>query len=266
MTTLEKVKVAPSFADAVIAHMSADADTTPLNFGGETSNTKQLRADHVKKLRHYRGRLDDMLEEYGPKPRESAKAWADRTMRTSPRREDKSTLAMVGRLHAIIERIDDEAELQALKEADEEKARAKAELDGARRRANPDAKVVKQLVATIEVSAAAETLLANVFKALAAHKQAQEARATLDRMFHGVHEARTILRLHGEDVSEELPKRPSVAVAPREAVAFAQLLESIRIRCLGPMRTTGRKRSHGECSMMSRAIAQLNMRRMSANR
>lgn len=230
MTTLEKTKVASSFADAVIAHVSANADTTPMNFGGNQADRKQLRADHAKKLRHHRRHLEDIFEVHPPRARESAKAWADRVYRTSPRREDGATLAMVGRLHAIIERLDDEAELQARKEADEAKARAKAELDAARRRATPDAKIVKQLVATIEASAAAEALLANILKALATHKQAQEARATLDLIFNGVHEARTILRLNGQDVSDELPKRPSVTTAPREAVEFAQLLESIRIR------------------------------------
>jgi hypothetical protein len=122
-----KEKKTSPFVDEIVAHMGSETyDTTPFKF----DYVPGTRAQHARKLEHYKGRVDAMLVDCPREGRETAEAWVKRFR--SPRREDSNALMMCGRLHAIIARMDDEAEVERRRKADDAK---EAQSDG--RRSSP---------------------------------------------------------------------------------------------------------------------------------
>jgi hypothetical protein len=219
-----KEKKTSPFVDEIVAHMGSETyDTTPLKFDYVPGN----RAWHGRKLEQYKKRVEALLIESPREGRETAEAWVKRFR--SPRREDNGTLMMCGRLHAIIARMDDEAEVERRRKAADAKEKHKAMVADLRRREVVDTKEVAQLVSTIAAAAQGEALLASMLAALAAHRHAQEARVKLTALFDDAEfGARNQLRMHGEEPSSTRSmKRPTIADAPEGAVQFTEMLQRV---------------------------------------
>lgn len=218
----EVMEKSPFIAE-VTAYLGRDGDTTPLRFDGVVGN----RARHVKSLQFYQRRLEKLLQANPLQGRESPQAWVQRVRSTSPRREDRELMGMVGRVYAIIERMDDEAELERRQNADAEHAKHKAMVDDLRRRASPSASDVSKLKKVIEDAAEGEQLLARMFAAFRAHESAQRARQSIANIFDGVVGARIHLQSLGETVPSGTIKRPTINDAPADAIEFARVVQQV---------------------------------------
>jgi hypothetical protein len=207
-----------AFIEATTDYLGArHPDATPLPFDGAIGN----RAVHVRKLKAVQKRLGVLLAEFPRQDGDTPQKWISRLRRTP---DEAAVLNMIGHIKAVIDRMDDEAELERRRHVEAENARHEAEVDAARRRAMPDADEVSGLVATIGSARDGERLLAQMFAALNAHKRAQEARTRLAEIFTGVDGAREMLRAWCETMPKAPMKRPKIDDAPSGAVELAKMI------------------------------------------
>jgi len=142
-------------------------------------------------------------------------------------RDAAGRLAHVGRLGAILAKMDRDAEEEARRQQAASAARREAERDQHRSAAMPDAAEVMQLKRTIDCAAEGERLLEQMFAAFTAHTSAQAARARISTIFGSAQNARQTLRREGEAVSKPLPKQPTIRDAPEGAIAFAAIIQQV---------------------------------------
>jgi hypothetical protein len=221
-----------SFVSEIIAHVAGDVmDTSPLSFDGFPGD----RDRHAKALKPYERHIEGMLKEFPRKGvGESAEHWIRRVREGSPRHEDGRALSMAARLWAIIDRMDDEAELEDLQRKQQRKAEHDETLKALRHRAMPDEAEVAKLKATIDAAKQHEELLAGIYAAFMAHNDAQAARRKLASIFEGVSTARSSLMEFGEQVPATKVKPPKVTQAPVAAIEFAKQIQ--RVIALHPTR------------------------------
>jgi hypothetical protein len=220
------------FIDHITEHCGAlwEHSTKPLVFEGVDGS----RVAHEREAKRYRRQLEALLKEYPRKHNDSetAEAWVERIR--MEKRDTGRLLGMIGRLYRIIERMDDEAELERRKRADAEKEEQKQRLAYLRKQATPDEAEVERLKALVESAKAHEELLANLFEAYANHRVAQEARKRLAAIFDQCEQARDELARNRETVAAKAIKRAKVADAPAGAIQFAREVE--RVNKLLPFR------------------------------
>jgi hypothetical protein len=193
-------------------------DNAPLRFQSGVGG----RAQHARQLVNIQPHLLSILQSFPREAGENVTNYINRVRQSIAGRVDEvRVLDMVGRLKSTIDRFDDEAELEARRIDDDRKAQEEAQLVHFRNQANPDPDEVAKLQATIEEAKQHEDLLASIFAAFTAHRQAQVARQSLAAIFASAATARESLRDSGETVSTKLMKRPRIADAPAGAIDFA---------------------------------------------
>jgi hypothetical protein len=213
-----------TFVDAITAHVARDADNKPLNYHGQPGS----RAQHAKSLEHYKGRIERLLLDYPRMGREGPEQWLSRVASGSPQGRDAAgRLAHVGRLGAILAKMDRDAAEEARRQEAASASRREAERDEQRRAAMPDVAELVQLKRTIDCAAEGERLLEQMFAAFTAHLSAQAARAKVNAIFDSARSARQTLRHDGEAVSTPLPKPPTIRDAPEGTVAFAAIIQQV---------------------------------------
>ena len=188
---------ADPFIAVITAHIARDANNQPLNYYGREGN----RAQHAKSFERYKGHVAQILANFPRMDDETPHEWHVRVVSKSPRHEDSHVLMMAGRLHAILDRMDREAEEEARRQEAASAARREAERAEHRRAAMPDVAELAQLRRTIDSAAEGERLLEQVFAAFTAHKSAQAARSRINTIFDSARQARQSLRVDGEVIS-----------------------------------------------------------------
>jgi hypothetical protein len=201
------------FVEEICEHLGENyrGDKRPLNL---VTGAQANRYELVQKLKHYQQHLASVLRSYPRKGTETAEQWFKRAQPSHP--DYAHIFSMVGRVQAVIDKMDDEEALAHRRRLAEETAQRKAQQDALKRDATPDANEVKQLVATIKASGEADEFLGKLYAAIVAHEQAQAARERLTKIFDNADSAR-------QQLGEHKPvKRVSVPEVNADAVEFVK--------------------------------------------
>jgi hypothetical protein len=214
---------ADSFVDEIARYCSVawDHPTTPELFEASPGTRDQ----HARRLRVYRRETATLLRRYPRDTNEGAEHWCNRVRSAEP--DSGKLLGRLGRLRAIVDRFDDEAELERMKREDAAKAERRDQVTLLRSHASPSVREIAQLNATIEAAKKHEEFIARVFDAFAAHTKAQAARQELARIFDSADTARAELSRLGEQVPDKPLKRPSTAQPPVSAVELSKEIQRV---------------------------------------